>query len=335
MTFREPVSDETAEVGKTALPVVDETTAEATLGEPMVIPEERLEPLPAKGEDPVRLYLKEIGKVPLLTARQEVEIGQRIERGLMRAAGGALETPPTTDPDMCLPSFRVRGTNPAPHPDMETLINAMVAEFFNRHATQAHVALLSLACWQITARLIFAHENGGDRQFSDRGAERRRFDGRYYGHETDMPLFGPPHGYGFGQLDDPPTTDDTTWSFFENIREAVRRIMNDKARGAYSLIGSHMPATPNQRIRAIYQREIVRRYNGGTEFRWNGTDWEIHPSLRQWANGADHSQGANPRLRYPNQVLGVSIIYSVGAGASTTFPWPITFGAGDYGPNTN
>ncbi len=32
-------------------------------------------------EDPVRLYLKEIGKVPLLTASEEVEIGQRIEAG--------------------------------------------------------------------------------------------------------------------------------------------------------------------------------------------------------------------------------------------------------------
>ena len=34
-----------------------------------------------KGEDPVRLYLKEIGKVSLLTAAQEVEIGRRIEIG--------------------------------------------------------------------------------------------------------------------------------------------------------------------------------------------------------------------------------------------------------------
>src|SRR5207245_10791069 len=31
--------------------------------------------------DPVRLYLKEIGKVPLLTAAQEVQIGRRIEVG--------------------------------------------------------------------------------------------------------------------------------------------------------------------------------------------------------------------------------------------------------------
>jgi RNA polymerase primary sigma factor len=45
---------------------------------------EIFEPLPARGEDPVRLYLKEIGRVPLLSARQEVEIGQRIEHGQIR-----------------------------------------------------------------------------------------------------------------------------------------------------------------------------------------------------------------------------------------------------------
>ena len=36
---------------------------------------------PRKGEDGVRLYLREIGKISLLTAQQEVEIGQRIEIG--------------------------------------------------------------------------------------------------------------------------------------------------------------------------------------------------------------------------------------------------------------
>ncbi len=36
--------------------------------------------------DPVRMYLKEIGKVPLLTARQEVELAQRIEAGLHATA---------------------------------------------------------------------------------------------------------------------------------------------------------------------------------------------------------------------------------------------------------
>src|SRR5260370_8317468 len=35
----------------------------------------------SRGEDPFRLYLKEIGNAPLRTAAQEVEIGRRIEAG--------------------------------------------------------------------------------------------------------------------------------------------------------------------------------------------------------------------------------------------------------------
>nr|WP_330366900.1 RNA polymerase sigma factor RpoD [Butyrivibrio sp. WCD3002] len=34
-------------------------------------------------EDPVRMYLKEIGKVPLLTAEQEIELAQQMEDGMM------------------------------------------------------------------------------------------------------------------------------------------------------------------------------------------------------------------------------------------------------------
>jgi RNA polymerase primary sigma factor len=86
MTFREPVNDITHEVSKPRS-ASDEPTAEAleeTLEETPAVAEEALQPLPAKGEDPVRLYLKEIGKVPLLSARQEVEIGQRIEAGQIR-----------------------------------------------------------------------------------------------------------------------------------------------------------------------------------------------------------------------------------------------------------
>src|SRR5947207_15966254 len=52
---------------------------------------ETLAPSAASGEDPVRLYLKEIGKVPLLKADEEVTIGRRIEVGqiaLRRALGG-------------------------------------------------------------------------------------------------------------------------------------------------------------------------------------------------------------------------------------------------------
>src|SRR5881628_2610912 len=91
MTFREPdhdTSTEAAHIVPNALvatsedehetPTLIEEEAEENL---QPVREEALTPIPAKGEDPVRLYLKEIGKVPLLTAQQEVQIGRRIEVG--------------------------------------------------------------------------------------------------------------------------------------------------------------------------------------------------------------------------------------------------------------
>ncbi len=44
-------------------------------------------------EDPVRLYLREIGRIPLLTAEQEVQLGQRIERGQERVRRGIMAVP--------------------------------------------------------------------------------------------------------------------------------------------------------------------------------------------------------------------------------------------------
>jgi RNA polymerase primary sigma factor len=96
MTFREPDQEPPLESQ-----VVPTALAEAAIATPLTeeeaddhlqpVPEEAFTPLPAKGEDPVRLYLKEIGKVPLLTAQQEVQIGRRIEVGqiaLRRALAG-------------------------------------------------------------------------------------------------------------------------------------------------------------------------------------------------------------------------------------------------------
>jgi RNA polymerase primary sigma factor len=101
MTFRETAretNDTTAVVPGTlaADPEEHETPVvlaeEAEDGLPPVS-EEALTPLPAKGEDPVRLYLKEIGKVPLLTAQQEVSIGRRIEVGQIALRRGLAGIP--------------------------------------------------------------------------------------------------------------------------------------------------------------------------------------------------------------------------------------------------
>ena len=51
--------------------------------------------LKAPTNDPVRMYLKEIGKVPLLTAEQEVDLAMRIEAGLW--AEEMLHTPKKFD----------------------------------------------------------------------------------------------------------------------------------------------------------------------------------------------------------------------------------------------
>ena len=83
--------------GKTLTPAEDRDPDEgavelgAELEESAARPEEDLRPSRPEAVDPVRLYLKEIGKVRLLTADQEVSIGRRIEAGqaeLRRALAG-------------------------------------------------------------------------------------------------------------------------------------------------------------------------------------------------------------------------------------------------------
>ncbi len=85
MTFREPRSHEspappwlvpasgTDEVG--ALTLVNGGVGEASHAE---VPRSSV---PAGSEDHVRLYLRDIGKIPLLTGDQEIAIGRRIETG--------------------------------------------------------------------------------------------------------------------------------------------------------------------------------------------------------------------------------------------------------------
>lgn len=256
-----------------------------------------------------------------------------VDVGLVLDNAGVLAAPPAADPHARLPTFRVVGRNPD-RQDVLSLVEALVDEYYNAHSTVDRVALLSQACWRTTARLIFDHEARLS-QFDYRASHRSANDSNtcYYGNELDMPIFGWPHGYGVGQIDNFVDNGATrgvntgeVWSFVENLRTAVRIIMEVKAQEAYNLVDDHLPTPVDRRTRAVYQREIVRRYNGGREFRWNGNDWEISPS---------QSLQGTARLAYPNQVLGTNVAYSVTQPNGTvTYHWPVTFAQADYGPDT-
>ncbi len=76
-----------------ASPTRPGAVADPKTEEPIAIPATARSPDAARGSsvravrgrgsfDPVRMYLKEIGKVPLLTGPQEVSLAKRIEAGL-------------------------------------------------------------------------------------------------------------------------------------------------------------------------------------------------------------------------------------------------------------
>jgi len=70
-------------------PVVQPVRAAAPVAPDKPAPAAREDRGTAGTADPVRMYLKEIGKVPLLTGPQEVQLAQRIEAGLLAAANVA------------------------------------------------------------------------------------------------------------------------------------------------------------------------------------------------------------------------------------------------------
>lgn len=275
--------------------------------------------------------------------------GNAIDAGAP-AAGAA--PPPAGAPLLQLPVFRAYGQNP-PAPQVEDVVRALVTDYVSRHAADAHIAPLTSACWAETVLRILRLESGGQyRQFDDRGAGRRRFQRQsgtwWFGTENGMPLFGPPHGYGIGQLDlfgtpQAGATDEQVWNWVENLRAAVGIVLAEKAPAAWALISAHVPSPLDQFTRAVFQREVVRRYNGGHEFTWTGTTWAIAPPWT-WLDPANQALGPNPNITYPNLVLGTGVVYFTNAagaanqpdGASTQFmyPPPVAFQAADYGPGT-
>ncbi|HYQ15280.1 MAG TPA: hypothetical protein VEQ58_05980, partial [Polyangiaceae bacterium] len=173
----------------------------------------------------------------------------------------------------------------------------------------------TLPRWQTTVRRVIFHESGNVlQQFETRGAGRRTFNAPAFGHEQHQPLFGAPAGFGLGQIDQPPVTRDQMFNFLETIRAAVTLIMDAKAKAAFNLVSSHIGTIGAAMISAVFQREMVRAYNGNRELRFQGGAFELFPT------------GTDPaRLQYCNIVLGTSVAYN---GLNNSAP----FTAADFGP---
>jgi RNA polymerase primary sigma factor len=74
-----------AEAGVEVVEAVDDSEGAQEREEALRREEEELAASTSATSDPVRMYLKEIGRVPLLTAEQEVDLAQRVEAGLFAA----------------------------------------------------------------------------------------------------------------------------------------------------------------------------------------------------------------------------------------------------------
>ena len=90
--------------------------------------------------------------------------------------------------------------------------------------------------------------------------------------------------------------------------------MNDKAAVAFNLVQGHVNTIPAATIQAVYRRQIVRAYNGFSEFRFHNRQFEIFPTGNDVA-----------RIPYPNQVLNTNVQYQ---GFQTAVP----FTPADFGP---
>ena len=74
-----------ADAGVEVVEAVDDSDGAQEREEALRREEEALAARTSSTSDPVRMYLKEIGRVPLLTAEQEVDLARRIEAGLFAA----------------------------------------------------------------------------------------------------------------------------------------------------------------------------------------------------------------------------------------------------------
>jgi hypothetical protein len=211
--------------------------------------------------------------------------------------------PPTTAPILSLPKFRVYGINPS-RATLQNMVDAITEEYYrNNIASSVWLAYLSLDNWKATARLVVGHETDYRQFATPPNVGVRRYQRQYHGYERDMAIFGPPSGYGLGQLD-PPGNADRVWDVEANARECINRLLLLKGGGAFSHLSFGAAPLSTQRRRAIFQRETVRRYNGGREFVFDtaSNDWMIRPSVvsnLDYVNNVFSGAGAVTAVVYP------------------------------------
>ena len=134
---------------------------------PAIDAKERAE---AVADDPTRVYLREMGKVPLLTKEDEVRLAKQIETGLAKIRDAAYETPMAAAEARKLLMAMIRGkTKPADALELPTQSRSGKDD---EHIRQAREDLLALNA--IEGRMLRAQSEAAKRKAQKELADRLR-----------------------------------------------------------------------------------------------------------------------------------------------------------------
>ena len=223
-------------------------------------------------------------------------------------AGGSAHSPAPTS--LSLPTFRIKGTSPA-RSERQAIVDRALHEVYAAHRGSGPTTMLSETVWKALATRLTFRESGG--QHFGPAVERKVFTERTpyqcHGLQSGMPLFGAPAGYGLGQHDPPRKSPQDMWSFYEHICNGVEMLLvTDFGGPAYRYLTHLHALDPSRPLdRAIYLRQVVRQYNGGNEFVYEGGHWKMRPFVAKKGHVVLLS---GSRLEYANGVLGTSISYA-------------------------
>jgi hypothetical protein len=102
---------------------------------------------------------------------------------------------------------------------------------------------------------------------------------KWHQFNNGFPIFGPPHGYGLMQLDNPRATDEQVWNWRDNRTEGQQRLAekyNDAIGYPNRVRRTYAGATDFTTDEQIW-KETYQRYRGGSYWRWKPND-RFNPS---------------------------------------------------------